>query len=94
VYCHDLSPVATQHSLVAVACGESRVHLLDLKSGSTTHMLRGHEKSVLCVRWSPRQQFLLATGGYGTFFFVQISFLIYSQFSLKPITHFADGCNL
>jgi len=66
VFCHDMSSVAAQHCLVAVACGESRVHLLDLKSGSTTHMLRGHEKSVLSVRWSPREQFLLATGGYGT----------------------------
>jgi len=58
-----MSPVATQHCLVAVACGESRVHLLDLKSGSTTHMLRGHEKSVFSIRWSPLQEFLLATGG-------------------------------
>jgi len=63
VFSHDMSSVATQHCLVAVACGESRVHLLDLKSGSTTHMLRGHEKSVLSIRWSPREEFVLATGG-------------------------------
>lgn len=59
-----MSLVATSHSLVAVAVADSnQVHLVDLKSGSKTHTLRGHRKSVMAVRWSPHDEFLLATAG-------------------------------
>jgi len=47
----------------AVAGSENQVRIVDLKSGSLSHELRGHESSVLTCRWSPSKEFLLATGG-------------------------------
>ncbi|XP_034252372.1 DNA excision repair protein ERCC-8-like [Thrips palmi] len=49
--------------LIAVAGTESIVRLVDLKSGSYSHELRGHESAVLTCRWSPNQEYLLVTGG-------------------------------
>ncbi|XP_067120324.1 DNA excision repair protein ERCC-8-like [Centruroides vittatus] len=60
---HHMSSVATQHSLVAVAVSHPRVILVDLRSGSYTHELRGHHGKVRVVRWSPHEEYLLATGG-------------------------------
>lgn len=59
-----MSRVATKHCLVAVATQNSNVTLLDLKSGSKTHTLRGHRNSVMCAKWSTKDEFLLATGRY------------------------------
>jgi DNA excision repair protein ERCC-8 len=64
VYQHDLSPVATKHCLIAVGCQSSKLKLVDLKSGSNTHMLKGHRSSIYCVKWSPKEEFILASGGY------------------------------
>nr|CAB3243396.1 CKN1 Cockayne syndrome 1 homolog [Phallusia mammillata] len=61
IYNHHLSPTATTHLLIAAAT-TSRVRLADIRSGSTTHMLRGHVGNVLCVRWSPKDEFHLASG--------------------------------
>lgn len=36
--------------------------MADLRSGSTTHELRSHTSSVLSVKWSPMQEFQLASG--------------------------------
>ena len=62
VYHHQMSPVATSHSLVAAACRDSRVYLADLQSGSATHILKGHEKAVLSLAWSTRDLHILASG--------------------------------
>uniref|UniRef100_A0A8C4QGQ3 DNA excision repair protein ERCC-8 n=1 Tax=Eptatretus burgeri TaxID=7764 RepID=A0A8C4QGQ3_EPTBU len=62
VHCHHMSPIATKHCLVAVGTSNCRVQLCDLKSGSSTHTLYGHQKGVLAVRWSTRNEYLLATG--------------------------------
>lgn len=62
VYSHHMSPVATTHCLVAVGCHSSTLKLVDLKSGSATHMLKGHKKSILTVRWSPKNEYLLVSG--------------------------------
>lgn len=51
------------HSLVAVASEAATVRLLDLKTGTGTHSLVGHIGEVLAVGWSPRDEFLLASGG-------------------------------
>ena len=64
VYSHHMSPVATKHSLVAVGCHSSSLKLVDLKSGSASHTLKGHQSSILCVKWSTRDEFLLASGRY------------------------------
>lgn len=64
VYSHHMSPVATTHCLVAVGCHSSTLKLVDLKSGSSTHMLKGHKKSILTVRWSPKNEYLLVSGRF------------------------------
>ncbi|XP_077981319.1 DNA excision repair protein ERCC-8-like isoform X2 [Glandiceps talaboti] len=63
IYSHDMSPVATKHCLIAVGTNISQVYLCDLKSGAATHILKGHKGAILTVKWSTRDEFLLATGG-------------------------------
>ncbi len=63
VYCHQMSPVATRHCLIAAASQSSAVKLIDLKSGAATHSLRGHRRTVFSLAWSPKDEFLIATGG-------------------------------
>ena len=62
VYHHQIGRNTKKHCLVAVACEDHRVYLCDLKSGSKSHVLRGHKNSVLSVAWSPRNQHILASG--------------------------------
>lgn len=63
IYCHAMSPVATKHCLISVACQSSTLKLVDLKSGSATHTLKGHKMAVLCTKWSTSDEFVLASGG-------------------------------
>jgi len=49
--------------IVGVARDTSHVTLIDLKSGSTSHVLRGHTAEVITLAWSPGQPNILATGG-------------------------------
>ncbi|XP_065069922.1 DNA excision repair protein ERCC-8-like [Rhopilema esculentum] len=62
IFCHHMSVAAKKHCLLAVACDVSKVILCDLKSGSSTHSLRGHKKAILAVSWSPRNENILASG--------------------------------
>ncbi|NXX96418.1 ERCC8 protein, partial [Centropus bengalensis] len=62
VYCHHMSPVATKHCLIAVGTKSPKVQLCDLKSGSCSHILQGHRQEILAVCWSPRHEYILATG--------------------------------
>lgn len=39
------------------------MELIDLRTGSSTHELRGHSSSILTCAWSPIEEHLLATGG-------------------------------
>ena len=57
-----MSRIAVQHALIAVGGQSAKVRLIDLKSGSATHTLKGHKKSVLCVKWSTRDEYIIATG--------------------------------
>ena len=57
-----MSKVAVKHSLIVVATQSAKVKLLDIKSGSATHVLRGHRQPVLTTKWSTKEEFLLATG--------------------------------
>ncbi|XP_041108055.1 DNA excision repair protein ERCC-8 [Polyodon spathula] len=61
VYCHNMSPIARKHSLIAVGTKDPKVQLCDLKSGSRIHILQGHRGEVLSVKWSPRYEHILAT---------------------------------
>jgi len=63
IYCHHMSSIAKKHCLVAVACDASNIHLSDLKSGASVHSLKGHRGRVLAVQWSPRSDYILASGG-------------------------------
>ncbi|XP_060600246.1 DNA excision repair protein ERCC-8-like [Ruditapes philippinarum] len=63
VFNHHMSPIATKHCLIAVATQSSSVKLVDLKSGSATHSLKGHSKGVFNVKWSPYHEFVLASAG-------------------------------
>ncbi|XP_013911066.1 PREDICTED: DNA excision repair protein ERCC-8 isoform X4 [Thamnophis sirtalis] len=62
VYSHHMSPVATRHCLIAVGTKSSKIQLCDFKSGSCSHILQGHTQEILAVSWSPRYEFILATG--------------------------------
>ncbi|KAK6179260.1 hypothetical protein SNE40_011663 [Patella caerulea] len=62
VYSHHMSPIATKHSLIATGCDKSTIKLVDLRAGSSTQMLKGHKAAVLCVQWSTRDEFILASG--------------------------------
>ncbi|KAI8357428.1 DNA excision repair protein ckn1 [Mortierella sp. GBAus27b] len=65
VYSHAMSSKAT-HGLIATASADPRIRLCDLKSGAFTHSLPGHRGTVLCVEWSPRHEYLLASGSTDT----------------------------
>lgn len=60
---HHMSPVATRHSLLAAAGENGQVFLCDLRTGSSTHNLNGHEGPVQYTQWAPYHQHHLATGG-------------------------------
>jgi len=62
VYSIAMSPIATTHALLAVASSDQQVRLCDLSTGSSTHTLFGHREGVLATKWSPYNEFLLATG--------------------------------
>ncbi|CAK8689646.1 DNA excision repair protein ERCC-8-like [Clavelina lepadiformis] len=61
VYNHHISPISASHSLIAAA-SSVHVRLADMRTGSTAHLLKGHRDNVLYVKWSPKDEFLLATG--------------------------------
>ena len=62
VYHHQMPKDVRKHCLVATACEDSRVYLCDLKSGSAIHILKGHSRAVISLAWSPRNDYLLASG--------------------------------
>lgn len=48
---------------VSVADQSSKVTVIDLKTGKSTHMLKGHGSFILSCCWSPSESNILATGG-------------------------------
>ncbi|GAB6027758.1 DNA excision repair protein ERCC-8 [Chamberlinius hualienensis] len=64
IYQHHMSSIATKHCLIAVGSSSSHVSLIDLKTGSSTQELRGHRNGIVSVKWSSRNEYLLASGGF------------------------------
>lgn len=62
VYSHHMSPCATEHNLIAVGTSSSQAKLIDMRTGSSIHILKGHSKSIYCVKWSPCLPFIVTTG--------------------------------
>lgn len=62
IFQHHMSSVGSKQCLVAVASSANEIILVDLKTGAHSHELRGHTSSVLTCRWSPREEYILATG--------------------------------
>ncbi|KAJ8889220.1 hypothetical protein PR048_008718 [Dryococelus australis] len=58
VYQHHMA----QNSLIAVASSTNQISLIDIRKGSSAHELRGHTSLVLTCRWSPAEEYLLASG--------------------------------
>ncbi|KAG0045781.1 DNA excision repair protein ERCC-8 [Gryganskiella cystojenkinii] len=65
VYSHGMSSKAT-HGLIAAASADPRIRLCDLRTGAFTHSLAGHRGTVLTIEWSPRHEYLLASGSTDT----------------------------
>lgn len=63
VYSVDLSQTG-DHSLIATATDHPLIRLLDLRTTSSSHTLKGHRMgSVQSVKWSPVKPYILASGG-------------------------------
>ena len=56
---HHMS--SASHSLIAAAAS-SQIRLADIRTGSATHTLQGHNGNVLCVKWSPKDLYTLSSG--------------------------------
>ncbi|XP_074648575.1 DNA excision repair protein ERCC-8-like [Tubulanus polymorphus] len=63
IYCHAMSAASMTHTLLAVATAKCHCVLVDLRTGAKTHTLRGHKDAVMSCQWSPKDEFILATGG-------------------------------
>lgn len=62
VNCTAISASKSVPLLVAVGMDGNDIRLCDLKSGASTHTLKGHKGSVLGMEWSPLYPHLLASG--------------------------------
>lgn len=56
--------VSGENSLIATASDQPFIRLLDMRSTSSAHTLKGHKGKTLSVKWHPVNQNLLASGGY------------------------------
>ncbi|PIK58160.1 putative DNA excision repair protein ERCC-8-like [Apostichopus japonicus] len=59
-YPHDTGMFVS--SSMDVGSMSSKIKLCDLKTGSSTHILKGHKDAILSVQWSNKEEFLLASG--------------------------------
>jgi len=63
VHALAMSPVASEHCLVAVGSEEPDVTLCDIRSGGCAHRLSGHRGAVWAVAWSQTSEWEVVTGG-------------------------------
>ena len=62
VFTAAMSASPGQHHLIAVGSDSPQARLCDIRSGAFAHALSGHSEAVWACAWSPRSEFLLATG--------------------------------
>lgn len=106
----NCTAIPTNHAsplLVAVGMDGNNIRLCDLKSGASTHTLRGHKGSLQSMQWSPHNSHMLASGssdGYIKYWDIRkaspcLKSLAYSNFenlkshsgSVKGIAFTSDG---
>jgi DNA excision repair protein ERCC-8 len=105
-----MTAIPANHSsplLVAVGMEGHTIRMCDLKSGASTHTLRGHSGSVHTLQWSPHHSYMLASGssdGYIKYWDIRkaspvLKSLTYSTFenlkshtgSVKGLSFSSDG---
>ncbi|CAM9968086.1 unnamed protein product, partial [Hapterophycus canaliculatus] len=62
VFAAAMSAMTGQHNLIAVGSDSPQARLCDIRSGAFAHALSGHSEAVWACKWSPKSEFLLATG--------------------------------
>nr|CAD7256860.1 unnamed protein product [Timema shepardi]CAD7568549.1 unnamed protein product [Timema californicum] len=62
IFQHHMSSASASNLPIVVASSVNQVILIDVRTGSSVHELRGHTSSVLTCKWSPKEEFFLATG--------------------------------
>lgn len=62
VYSHHMSTCASEHNLIAVGTRSSQAKMIDMRTGSSIQILKGHSGPVYCVKWSPCLPFVVCTG--------------------------------
>eukprot|EP00752_Nemacystus_decipiens_P004205 g3843.t1 len=62
VFTAAMSASTGQNHLIAVGSDSPQARLCDIRSGAFAHALTGHSEAVWACAWSPRSEFLLATG--------------------------------
>eukprot|EP01080_Neovahlkampfia_damariscottae_P001674 gene1674-443_t len=62
IYSISSSPIATKHCLIANGTDHTEIFLCDLYSGSSVQRLKGHKSAIKAVKWSPVNEYLLASG--------------------------------
>jgi len=62
VYCMSFSPVGISHSVIAVGTADQKGRLCDIRTKNNSHMLLGHREAIWSIKWSPSNEFILATG--------------------------------
>ena len=54
---------AARHVLIAAGGADRNIYICDMRTGSKVQTLAGHRDAVLCLAWSPGEEFVLASGG-------------------------------
>lgn len=62
VYNFDV-PLLDMSGLIAAGLDHPYIRLIDIRSGSSSHILKGHNGKVMTVKWCPTNSQILASGG-------------------------------
>uniref|UniRef100_A0A6B2L682 Uncharacterized protein n=1 Tax=Arcella intermedia TaxID=1963864 RepID=A0A6B2L682_9EUKA len=62
VFTVSLSSCSKQHNLIAAGSEEPKIRLCDIKNGQSLWFLDGHRASILSLKWSPANEYILASG--------------------------------